>query len=367
MDQKSFERLKKICETPGTSGFEHPIRTHILEEVRPLVDETLVDSMGNIIAKVTAKKKPTNSPSKRVMACAHMDEIGFVVSHIEKGGFLRLYPLGGFDVKTLCAQRVLIYGKEPILGAIGTKPVHILKDEERRKVPELEELYVDTGLSEEQVRQTVSVGDPVARFQSTIRLGNLVCAKSLDNRISVFALIETLRRLPALEVDFYAVFSTQEEVGIRGARVAAAQVQPDIGIALDVTLANDVVGISEKDYCTRLGAGVGIKVMDGSTVACKELVDYFVETAKRNKITYQMELLVRGGSDTSGLQYLAGKGALCGCLSIPCRNVHSSCEAVHGDDVEASINLLIAALESLDRFQANHITNTRDWSAIGCC
>jgi putative aminopeptidase FrvX len=364
MASDRFERLKNICQTPGISGFEHPIRALIVNELQGFVDEFSIDDMGNIIAKVAARKKDNTTILKKVMACAHMDEIGFVVSYIEKGGFIRLHPLGGFDVKTLCTQRVLIYGHEPLIGVIGTKPIHIMKDEEKRRVPELEDLYIDTGLSEEEVRQRVKVGDPITRLSPTISLGQLICSKSLDNRISVFVLIETLRSLPELNVDFYAVFSTQEEVGIRGARVAAAQIEPDIGITLDVTLANDVVGINEKDYCTRLGKGVAIKILDSSSISCKELVDFFTQTAIREKIEHQVEILTKGGSDASGLQYLSGKGSISGCLSIPCRNVHSSCELVSIHDVDETIRLLIESLKSIHHFHPTHLYPSVDWSTF---
>ena len=207
------ELLKKICETPGAPGFEQPIREFIIQEVRALVDELSVDNMGNIIALKKGKTR------KKVMVAAHMDEIGFIVTHIDDDGFIRFLPLGGFDAKTLTSQRVIVHGTEDIIGVMGSKPIHLMKPEERNKLVPISEYFIDVGRSKEVVDKIVSIGDPITRERALIEMGDCINSKSIDNRVSVFILIETLRALKDQEVpyDIYGVFTVQEEVGLRGA------------------------------------------------------------------------------------------------------------------------------------------------------
>ena len=205
------ELLARICKEPGAPGFETRIRNVVLEELEGLADEVRVDAMGNVIALKKGK-----SAKMKAMAAAHMDEIGFIVTHIDSEGFLRFNPLGGFDPKTLTSQRVLVHGREDLLGVMGSKPIHIMTPEERNKPPKLEDYFIDLGLPESKVKKLVAVGDPITRERELVEMGDCVNVKSLDNRASVFLLIETLRALkksrrkPAY--DFYGVFTVQEEV-----------------------------------------------------------------------------------------------------------------------------------------------------------
>ena len=228
--------LKKICETPGAPGFEQPIREFVLKEVAPLVDDVSVDNIGNIIA-VKKGKTP-----KKVMVAAHLDEISFIVTHIDDDGFLRIHTLGGFDPKTLTAQRVIVHGRKDIMGVMGSKPIHIMKAEERNKAPQISDYFIDLGMKKEEVEKWIAIGDPVTREREFIEMGDCVNSKSIDNRISVFILLEVLRILKDIETpyDIYAVFTVQEEVGVRGAISATHRIDPDFGIALDTTIAFDV-------------------------------------------------------------------------------------------------------------------------------
>ena len=218
--------LSRICEAPGPPGFEKRIRDLVLKELGGLADEVRTDAMGNVMALKKGK-----SSKKKSMAAAHMDEIGFIVSHIDDRGFLRFNPLGGFDPKTLTSQRVIVHGREDVVGVMGSKPIHIMTPEERNKAPKLTDYFIDLGMTKKQVDELVAVGDPVTRERELIEMGECVNVKSLDNRVSVFVLLETLRSLkksrrkPAY--DFHAVFTVQEEVGIRGASVSTLEVQPD--------------------------------------------------------------------------------------------------------------------------------------------
>ena len=341
--------LKKICEAPGVPGYESRIRRIILDEVTPLVDSVEVDNMGNVI---TIKKG--KSSEKRAMVGAHMDEIGFMVTHIDDKGFVRFTTLGGFDAKTLTAQRVIIHGKKDVIGVMGTKPIHVMSPEERTKLPKITDYYVDLGMPKEEVEKIVSVGNPITRERELIEMGNCVNCKSIDNRVSVFILIETLRKLKTVPYDVYGVFTVQEEVGIRGANVAAHTINPDFGFGLDTTIAFDLPGSQPHERVTSLGEGTAIKIMDASTICDYRMVDYMKEVADKKKIKWQTELLTAGGTDTAGIQRMGKNGAISGAVSIPTRHLHQVIEMAHKDDIDGSISLLKACLEELDKYNWEH-------------
>ncbi len=331
--------LSEICKTPGAPGFEQKIRAQVLEIVTPLCDEVRVDAMGNVIALKKGKE------SKKVMCAAHMDEISFIVSHIDDEGFIRFQPLGGFDPKTLTAQRVIIHGKKDVMGAMGGKPIHIMTPEEKSKGPKMEDYSIDTGMSKEELEKWVSVGDPITRERELIEMGDCVNAKSIDNRVSVFILLETLRELKDTEIayDFYAVFTVQEEVGLRGAYPSAHAINPDFGINLDTTIAYDTPGSQAHEAVTRLGNGTAIKVLDGRTICDYRMVKFMKETADKHKIKWQAEILPRGGTDTAAIQR-AADGSIAGGISIPTRNLHQVIEMCNKADVKACIDLMKACL-----------------------
>jgi len=345
-----LELLDKICSTPGTSGYEKRIRDLVIELATPLCDELEVDPMGNVMA---IKKGKTD---KRVMAAAHMDEIGFIVTHVDDDGFIRFHTLGGFDPKTLTSQRVIVHGKKDIIGVMGTKPIHLMKQEERSKVVPISDYFIDTGMSKKEVDKYVSLGNPITRERQMIEMGDCVNSKSLDNRISVYILLKTLEALKGKTVpyDFYATFTVQEEVGLRGAISSAHLVDPDFAFGLDVTIAFDVPGAQPHEMITRLGKGTAIKVMDGSTICDYRMVEYMKETADKSKIKWQAEILPAGGTDTAGLQRYGKKGAIAGAISIPLRNMHQTIEMVNKKDVEASIKLLVACVKGLDKYKWDH-------------
>lgn len=338
--------LKAVCEAPGVSGFERRIRELVLREIKGLADEVRVDNMGNVMAIRRGKS------GKRVMVAAHMDEIGFVVNHIDKKGFIRFLPLGGFDPKTLTAQRVIVHGRKDVLGVLGCKPIHIMKPEERKNVVPLNEYFVDTGMTKAEVEKYVSVGDPISRERALTEIGDCVTSKSLDNRVSVFILIETLRRLKDRELphDLYATFTVQEEVGLRGAIGSVGHIDPDFGFGLDVTIAYDVPGSSAHEVVTELGAGAAIKVLDGSVISDYRMVNYLKTVAGNHDIKTQLELLPAGGTDTAAVQRYGTKGAIAGAISIPLRNMHQSTEMAHQEDVAATIDLLTEAIADLGTY-----------------
>ncbi|NJB86753.1 endoglucanase [Lewinella marina] len=338
--------LKRICETPGVSGFERRIRNLVLEEVRGLADSVSIDNMGNVIA-VRQGRSP-----KRVMVAAHMDEIGFIVNHVDEKGFVRFLPLGGFDPKTLTAQRVVVHGRRDLVGVMGSKPIHIMKTEERNKVVPISDYFIDLGLPKEEVDRLVSVGDPITRERDLIEIGDCVTGKSLDNRVSVFILLETLRRLKGKELpyDLYATFTVQEEVGLRGAMGSVGHIDPDFGFGLDVTVAYDVPGSTPRESVTCLGEGAAIKILDGSVISDYRMVNYLKEVAGRGGIPTQLELLPAGGTDTAAIQRYGKKGCIAGAISIPLRNMHQTIEMASQQDIGHCIDLLTAGLLELDTY-----------------
>lgn len=338
--------LSKICETPGAPGFEKRIRDLVHKEVKPYVDEMRIDPMGNLVAI----KRGTGD--KKVMVAAHMDEIAFITTHIDDEGFIRFHTLGGFDPKTLTSQRVIIHGKKDIIGVMGSKPIHIMTQEERTKIPSLSDYFIDTGLSSDVVNSIVSIGDPITRERKLIEMGDCVNGKSIDNRVSVFILIETLRALQNEKVpyDIYGVFTVQEEVGIRGAIASSSGIDPDFGIGLDTTIAYDLPGAKPEEMVTKLGNGTAIKILDGSTISDYRMVRYLKGLAEKHKIKWQPEILTKGGTDTAGLQRYSKGGSIAGAISIPTRHIHSVIEMAHKEDIYNSIQLLKQALLQLDDF-----------------
>ncbi len=340
----NIELLKEVCETPGAPGFEQRIREVVLREIKSLADEVSVDRMGNVIAIKRGRDR------KKVMVAAHMDEIGFMVTHIDDNGFLRFHTLGGFDPKTLTAQRVIVHGRQDVIGVMGSKPIHIMTAEERNKVTPINEYFIDLGMTKAEVEKLVRVGDPITRQRELIQMGQCVNCKSIDNRVSVFILIETFRLLKDLPHDLYGVFTVQEEVGIRGAMLAAHTIDPDFGFGLDTTIAYDVPGAQPHEKVTSLGNGAGIKIMDASTICDYRMVEFMKQTAEKHGIKWQPEILQAGGTDTAGIQRMSKTGAIAGAVSIPTRHIHQVIEMAHTGDIKACIDLLTACIHGLDHY-----------------
>ncbi|MEM7383037.1 MAG: M42 family metallopeptidase [Bacteroidota bacterium] len=348
--QINISLFKKLSETPGAPGFEHRIRQLILAEVAPLVDHVTVDNLGNVLAF----KKGNPPANKKVMVAAHMDKLGLIVKHIDQSGFIRFHTLGGFDAKTLIAQRVTVHGQQDLVGVIGAKAVHFMSEEERKKPIDIKELYIDLGRSQQDVEKYITVGDPITRERDLIELGDCISGKSLDNRTGVFVLIEALRTLPAVPYDVYAVFTVQEEVGIRGAQVATHHVNPDFSIALDTTTSLDVPATPPHAKVTTLGQGAGIKVMDSRTICDYRMVKYLRGVATQKSIAWQHDIKDVGGTDTSALQRMGPDGSIAGALTIPIRYAHQVVEVVHQSDVAACIQLLQAALKHIHAHDWQH-------------
>ena len=335
-----LELLGKLCAAPGIAGREDRVQAVVTDALRPLVDDLRFDTLGSVVGT-----KRGDGP--RVMIAAHVDEIGFFVSHIDDRGFLRLQPVGGFDARTLVAQRVLVHGFAGTVlhGALqpASKPIHLLERDEI-KAAKLEELFVDVGLPADQVRSAVEPGDIVTLDRELAVVGDRVMSKALDDRVGVFVMIEALRAMGQTRAEIVAVATTQEEVGLRGAETAAYAVQPEVAIALDVTLALDFPGLLPELAVTHLGEGVAIKVMDSSHIANPALLRHLRDLAAAHGIPYQIELLPRGGTDAGSMQRARG-GAAAVTLSVPTRYVHTVNEMADQGDIAAAIRLLARFLE----------------------
>ncbi len=332
--------LKNLVETPGIAGREEHIRALVKSEMETLVDSVQVDAIGNVIGFKKGKG------GKKVMISAHMDEIGFIVSHIEDKGFLRLSPVGGFDPRTLVAQRVDVHGEKTLPGVLmpGVKPIHVMTPEEAKTPLKISDFFVDVGLDKEEVEKLVSVGDPVTLQRDFAEIGDNVSAKAMDDRAGVWVMLEALRQMKDHEADVYAVASVQEEVGLRGAVTSAYGIRPDLGVALDVTLAMDVPGGNKSTQVTALGEGTAIKVMDSASISNYKLVKFMRELAEQEKIKYQLEILPRGGTDAGAIER-SHSGCPVITLSVPTRYVHSNVETLNKSDLADTAKLLAKFLE----------------------
>jgi putative aminopeptidase FrvX len=321
--------IKSLVETPGPSGSEYAIREVIRAEIAPFVDELRTDALGNLIAR----KGQKSEGGLRVMLSAHMDEIGVMVTHVDENGFARFIPIGGVSPRTCVGNRVLFMSG--VRGVIGSE-----KLESTTNLPTIEQLFIDVGAASRQ-DCPVKVGDTGGFERPFLEVGSRLVAKSMDNRISVAVLIEALRQLSASPHEIFAVFSTQEEVGIRGATTAAYGVDPDLGLAVDVTGVGDTPKAAKMEVS--LGRGAAIKVRDSSFISDPRLVRWMVAVAEKENIPYQLEVLEFGGTDGRAIQ-LTRAGVPAGCVSIPCRYIHSPSEMVDYRDVQAAVRLLVALL-----------------------
>lgn len=339
-----MELLKELCQTSAVPGQEQRLGTIVERELESVTDEIRVDALGNVIAHRRADKSRS---ARKLMIAAHMDEIGFVVSHIEARGWLRLVPLGGHDPRNMVAQRVTVCGVRGDLPGLlypGLKPPHIQTEEDRKKELKIPDFFVDLCLPEETVKEQVQIGAMVTLQRDFLEIGDGVNGKALDDRIAVYVMIRAMQQARSSGFDTCAVATTQEEVGLRGAGVSAYGVAPDLGIALDVTLAADIPGVPEHEQVTRLGNGVAIKLLDSASISHPALFRGMKELAERRGIPHQIEILPRGGTDAGAIQR-ARHGVPVVTLSVPTRYVHTSIELAAKKDIQAAIDLLAAFLE----------------------
>ncbi len=330
--------IQKLTETFSPSGYENTIREVIRKEVKPLADEIRVDALGNLIAR----KGEKTGKGKRIMLAGHMDEIGLMATHVDEHGFIRFTGLGGIYPQNLNGSRVRFMNGTT--GVIGSE-----RATEPGRAPSLEQCFIDVGAASPK-DCPIHVGDVCAFDRPFADLGGRLVAKSMDDRIGCAVMIEAMRALKSSPHELHFVFTTQEEVGLRGATTSAFGVDPDIGLSLDVTATGDTPKGLKMEV--GLGKGPAIKVRDGGMLSDPRVVAWMVQTAEKARLPFQREILEGGTTDARAIQ-LARAGVPVGCLSIPTRYVHSPSEMVDSGDVENSVKLLTALLSApvdLDAF-----------------
>ena len=334
----TIDLLKRLCETPGVPGREHRVRDLILREIEGLADEIETDPMGSVIAR-------RKGEGKRVMLLCHMDEIGFLVSHVSEEGWIYVNPVGGFDNRNLFSRRVLVCTPGGDIRGVmnpGGKPVHIASPEDRKKIPEIAEFFVDIGLGKA-AADRVQVGDYVVMDEPFLEMGDKVVSKALDNRIACWLGIEALRaaKKSGHDCDLHVVFTVQEEVGLRGARTAAHRIQPEIGFGIDTTLACDTPGVPKPESVTTQGKGFGMHIKDGSFIADIALVEEVEALAREKGIPFQRTILASGGQDGAAAQQ-AASGARAVGIVVGTRYIHTVTEMIDKTDLKAARDILAA-------------------------
>ncbi len=341
------ETLEKLSDACGVAGREEEVRDLMRKMLKPHMDEVKEDKLGNIIGM---KKGSKNAP--RVMLAAHMDEIGLLVKTISKKGFLQFTKIGGIDDRILLAQKVIVYTeKRPLHGIIGSKPPHIQKEEERKKVLTYDELFIDIGAEsqEEAKKMGVRIGDPVSFDIKFAKIGrNLVIGKAFDDRVGCAVMVEAVKRLEKIECTVYAVGTVQEEVGLRGATTAAFGIYPDIGIALDITIAGDVPGVKEVEAPMKLRKGPSLTVADLGLITHPKVLRLLIDAAEENKIPYQLETGLPGSTDAARIS-LTREGVPSGVISVPTRYIHSPASLLSLEDAENAVKLTVAAIQKIPK------------------
>lgn len=335
--------LEELCTAAGISGFEGDIVNIMQRELRKSCDSVETDSFGNVIAK---KGKGKN----KIMLAAHMDEIGLMVKYISKEGFISFVKIGGIDDRSLLGQRVIVKAKKgDVSGIIGSKPPHLQKDEERKKVIEHEEMFIDIGVKDDKdAKKRIEIGDPIIFEPNFGRLNNnFYYGKAVDDRIGCYILLKIMEKIPKnINATVYAVGTAQEEVGLKGARVSAFKVSPDYAFVIDTTIAGGTPQIKETESNLKVGNGPAITITEASgrgVVTHPKLREFLMKTAKKNKIPYQIDVL-EGGMTDGAIIYLTREGVPTGVVSIPCRYIHAPSGVFSMKDVDNAIKLLTKVL-----------------------
>ncbi len=337
-----LDTLETLCCLDGVSGGEDEVRDYILERVMPFADEIRTDPMGNLMVF----KKGATVPAKRVMLCAHMDEIGLIVTDIADDGYLRFDMAGGVNRRTLLGKRVFV-GPERVMGVVGSKAIHLTTAEQRKTLPALKEMYIDIGAkSREAAEKSVRIGDLAAFDDAVVRFGDngYIKAKAIDDRVGCASMVELLES--QLACDCWFAFTVQEEVGCRGAAVAARSIEPDVTLVLEGTTAADIPGVEGTEQVCRLGKGVVIPFMDKGTIYDRELYQTLGRLAGERGISWQTKTKIAGGTDASAVQR-SGKGVQVAALSVAVRNIHSPACVARIDECEAQLRLTRAFLEEM--------------------
>ncbi|UCF71335.1 MAG: M20/M25/M40 family metallo-hydrolase [candidate division WOR-3 bacterium] len=330
--------LKELSELNGVSGDESKVREFIRSKIGKYAADLMEDAYGNLIVRIGKAKKPS------VMLAAHMDEVGLMITGVEKTGLLRFRAIG-MMTNVLLAKRVLI-GKDSVLGVVGHKPIHLAEDDDLKKMPKMKDLFIDIGASsKEDASKIVEIGD-YATFDTKFgENGGIIRGKAFDNRIGCFIMLQLIEQS---ELPMYCVFTVQEEVGLRGARIAAHRLKPSVALAIDTTSSGEWPEERDLPQYPAIGAGPAITIADRSVICDAKVVKVLRETAEREKIPYQMKRPMVGGTD-AGTMHLAEAGVRAGVVSIPARYIHSPLAFASKKDISATTDLVRCGIESICR------------------
>lgn len=339
--------LKTLTEAMAVSGNEKPVRDIIHHAIKDYCDNITIDRMGNLIAY----KKGSGGSKRKVMLSAHMDEVGLIVTGITDTGFIKFKPVGGIDDRILLSKKVLV-GENKIPGVIGIKAIHLQKPDERKNTVKVDSMYIDIGAKNKEDAETkVNLGDYIGFDSEFTTFGNhCVKAKALDDRVGCAILIEMLKNRYAF--DFYACFTVQEEVGLRGAEVAAYTVNPDIALVVEGTTCSDVAGAEEHKHATTMGEGPAVSIMDRGSYSNKRLSKLLYELGKNNNIKVQYKRTTFGGND-AGKIHISREGVVTAAISVPCRYIHSPVSVMHMGDFQACQKIVGLFLKEMETFSIN--------------
>ena len=342
------ENLEKLSNACGVTGRETEVRELMIRLMTPYVDEIIVDRLENVMAIKKGKEK-----SLKIMLAAHMDEVGLMVKTITKEGFLQFAKMGGIDDRILPAQKVTVFSRKgQFPGIIGSKPPHIQKEEERKKIISSDELFIDIGAEnkEDALTRGIAVGDPVGFDIQYVKLGNdVVVGKAFDNRAGCVTMIEALKLMEKTDYTIYAVGTVQEEVGLRGAGAAAFSIDPDFAIALDVTIAGDTPGVREFDTTVKMGKGPALTITDSGLITSGKILHWLIDSAEEEKIPFQIETGLMGSTDAARIS-LSRQGIPCGNISMPVRYIHSPVGVMSLKDIESCAKLTVAAIQRASKY-----------------
>jgi len=352
----TIKLLKELTEAHGVPGYEAPVRAVLRKLLDPL-GKISEDKLGNLICK-----KQGRAETPRVMLAGHMDEIGFMVKHITKDGFLKFLPLGGWFDQVLLGQRVVIKTRKgDVIGVIGAKPPHLLPPEERKKVVQKKDMYIDIGAtSQEQVDEVgVRVGDPVIPRADFVTLagGDTFMSKAFDDRVGTALIVSALEKLQEQDHPntIVGVATVQEEVGLRGAKTSAWTADPDVAIILESDIAGDVPGIKPEESSVKLGGGPSVLIYDARMIPNLKLRDFVIDTAEELEIPIQLSY-VEGGATDGGVIHIHKTGVPTVVLSVASRHIHSDSSIIHRSDYEHAVELLVALLKRLDEATVKEFT-----------
>ncbi len=337
--------LKRLCEAPGLPGAEEAVKEIVISSLKEFTDEITVDALGNTIAHI-----PGRGP--RLVLDAHTDEVGFMVKHIDQRGFLHVSPLGGIDTKVFYGQRLVIWGKKPLIGMVAALPPHISKTSGEKEAPEVEDCTVDLGLTADKVFDLVQIGDVVSYFSPFVETEDAVISKAIDDRVGLFVILEALKRRPKINCDLYVSATVQEEVGLRGANVIVPVYEPDFAIAIEGTVSNDLPGVPDHKTLAKVGKGPEIRLSDRYLVAHRALSFFMREVARKRNIPHQITVKKAGSTNATAMQ-VTGKGTRVGVISVPVRYLHSPSCLAYKSDIEETIKLTTAILEEIEHFAQN--------------